>query len=391
MDTYIFGTVDYTVFLGVTILSIAIGLYFGWIKKPKKAVQPSPTVTDTPMPNFGSKKMNEYLMGSGNLKVFPVAMSLIASFISGVAILGTPSEIYYYGTQYSLIVVAIVIQGLAVSYIYLPVFSALQVRSSYENKDQLVPLFVVQSVGHIYGIPGLFIAGIFGAGLSSLSVFLNSTSLVILQDIVRGCFKMQPGETASAIIVKATILIMGLLVFGAVLLLEKVSGILSICMSLVAIATSSTFGIFTLGVLVPWANTVGTAVGGIAGFLLTGWITFGSQIAAASGQLNHHRLPVSLASCPGNVTAPENVWVDEEQLFPLFRLSFQWINPIGALTVVVVGSLVSLVTNPTDIKSLDSDLISPVIHRFLPKECFKHGNAEENSVQDIPLLIEKKD
>ncbi|KMY87120.1 uncharacterized protein Dsimw501_GD27109, partial [Drosophila simulans] len=81
---------------------------------------------------FGSKKMNEYLMGSGNLKVFPVAMSLIASFISGVAILGTPSEIYYYGTQYSLIVVAIVIQGLAVSYIYLPVFSALQVRSSYE-------------------------------------------------------------------------------------------------------------------------------------------------------------------------------------------------------------------------------------------------------------------
>jgi len=32
MDTYRFGTVDYTVFLGVTILSIAIGLYFGWIK-----------------------------------------------------------------------------------------------------------------------------------------------------------------------------------------------------------------------------------------------------------------------------------------------------------------------------------------------------------------------
>ncbi|XP_032572207.1 sodium-coupled monocarboxylate transporter 1 isoform X3 [Drosophila sechellia] len=135
MDTYIFGTVDYTVFLCVTILSIAIGLYFGWIKKTKKAVETSPTATDTreiSMPNFGSKKMNEYLMGSGNLKVFPVAMSLIASFISGVAILGTPSEIYYYGTQYSLIVVAIVIQGVAVSYIYLPVFSALQVRSAYE-------------------------------------------------------------------------------------------------------------------------------------------------------------------------------------------------------------------------------------------------------------------
>ncbi|XP_039498525.1 sodium-coupled monocarboxylate transporter 1 [Drosophila santomea] len=590
MDTFRFGTVDYTVFMGGTILSIAIGLYFGWIKKTKKTVEPETSSTlDSPeitMPNFGSKKMNEYLMGSGNLKVFPVAMSLIASFISGVAILSTPSEIYNYGTQYFLIVVAIAIQGLVVSYIYLPVFSALQVRSSYEylglrfhpvirnivsimfviemllytpfvvyvpalalnqasgldihiievvtivlcviytllgglkavvhtdiwqvaimfvsvlvvailatcnitdmgeffeslaaggrliignidpspfvrntvwsvviggsfywtsiaavhqtmvhrymslpnlrmvrtsiayfvvgavifytvlsflgllifhmykdcdplsaghimNNDQLVPLFVVQSVGHIYGMPGLFIAGLFGAGVSSLSVAFNSTSLVILQDIVRGCFKMQPGERTSTIIVKSTIVIMGAVIFGSVILLEKVNGILSICMSLVSIVTSSTFGIFTLGMLIPWANTVGTLVGGITSFFLTAWITFGTQIAAASGQLLTHKLPMSLEGCTGNVTAPEVVAVDEEQVFPLYRLSFQWINPIGVLTVVIVGSLVSLVTRPTDIKSLHSDLISPVIHRFLPKECFKQRNVHKNAGNDISTI-----
>nr|XP_044251077.1 sodium-coupled monocarboxylate transporter 1-like [Drosophila takahashii] len=566
MDNYRFGVVDYTVFLGMTIASIATGLYYGWIKKSKKNAEPSPPPVDSSersMPNFGSEKMNEYLMGSRNLKVFPVGMSLVASFISGVAILGAPSEIYYYGTQYSLIVVAIIIQGLAVAYIYLPVFSALQVRSSYEylgmrfhsiirsivsiifvievilympflvfvpalalnqvsginiyiievvtiivvviytllgglkavvhtdiwqvaimfisvlvvailatcyisdlddllekvekgqrlifgnidsspyirntvwsvligctfyltsinavnqamvhrymslpslqmaqksiaffvigaiifysvlcflgllifhmykdcdplsagyikNNDQLVPFFVVQSVGHIYGMPGLFIAGIFGAGLSSLSVYLNSTSLVILQDIIRGCFKMQPGEKASAIFVKSSIVILGVIAFALVFILEKVSGVLSICISLVAIGTSATFGIFTLGMLVPWSNTVGTLVGGITAFLFTGWITFGSQFAAASGQLNSQILPVTVEGCVGNVTLPEKVWVDEEEVFPLYRLSFHWINPIGVLTVVVVGSLVSLVTKPTDIKTLDSDLISPVIHR----------------------------
>ncbi|XP_043642649.1 sodium-coupled monocarboxylate transporter 1 isoform X1 [Drosophila teissieri] len=559
-------------------------------RKTKKTVEPeTSSASDSPeitMPNFGSKKMNEYLMGSGNLKVFPVAMSLIASFISGVAILGTPAEIYNYGTQYFLIIVAISIQGLVVAYVYMPVFSALQVRSSYEylgmrfhpiirnivsimfvievllytpfvvyvpalalnqasgldihmielvtivvcviytllgglkavvhtdiwqvaimfvsvlvvailatcnitdmgeffeslaaggrliigntdpspfvrntvwsvliggsfywtsiaavhqtmvhrymslpnlrmvrfsiayfvvgavifytvlsflglliyhmykdcdplsaghimNNDQLVPLFVVQSVGHIYGMPGLFIAGLFGAGLSSLSVAFNSTSLVILQDIVRGCFKMQPGERTSTIIVKSTIVIMGVVIFGSVILLEKVNGILSICMSLVSIATSSTFGMFTLGMLVPWANTVGTLVGGIASFSLTAWITFGTQIAAASGQLLTHKLPMSLEGCPGNVTAPEDVGVDEEQVFPLYRLSFQWINPIGVLTVVIVGSLVSLVTRPTDIKSLHSDLISPVIHRFLPKECFKQRNLHKNAGNDISTI-----
>jgi len=48
-------------------------------RKTKKEMESSPA--DTPeisIPNFGSKKMNEYLMGSGHLKVFPVAMSLIA-------------------------------------------------------------------------------------------------------------------------------------------------------------------------------------------------------------------------------------------------------------------------------------------------------------------------
>jgi len=234
---------------------------------------------------------------------------------------------------------------------------------SEQNNDQLVPLFVIQSVGQIYGIPGLFIAGILGAGLSSLSVAFNSTSLVVLQDIVRGCLKMKPGEKASAIIVKSSIVIMGLIAFGSLFIVEKVSGILSICVSLMSTATSCSFGIFNLGMLVPWANTVGTLVGGLCGFLLTGWITFGSQIALASGKLSLPKLPVSVEGCVGNVTIPENVWVDEEDVFPLYRLSYLWISPIGVLTVVVVGALVSLVTKPTDIKTLDSKLLSPVIHR----------------------------
>jgi len=151
-----------------------------------------------------------------------------------------------------------------------------------QHDDQLLPLFVVQSVGHIYGMSGLFIAGIFGAALSSLSVVLNSTSLVILEDIVRGCFKMQPSERASTILVKSTVIVLGLVALSLVFVLEQLSGILSICTSMTAIAAGTTFGLFTLGMLVPWANTVGTAVGGIASALLAGWISFGTQFTIAS-------------------------------------------------------------------------------------------------------------
>ena len=46
------------------------------------------------------KTTNEYLMGDRNLKIIPVAISLLVSFISSTAIMGTPAEMYAYGTQF---------------------------------------------------------------------------------------------------------------------------------------------------------------------------------------------------------------------------------------------------------------------------------------------------
>lgn len=85
--------------------------------------------------DFGSKSMNEYLLGSRKMKAFPVAMSLVASYISGVTMLGTPSEIYNYGTQYWLIIVPIILMGITVCTVFLPVFSSLGVGSSYEVRN----------------------------------------------------------------------------------------------------------------------------------------------------------------------------------------------------------------------------------------------------------------
>lgn len=107
-----------------------------WIYRSPKSTANGTTATNDDNKkaklDFGSKSMNEYLLGSRKMKAFPVAMSLVASYISGVTILGTPSEIYNYGTQYWLIVVPIFLMGITVSTVFLPVFSSLGVGSSYE-------------------------------------------------------------------------------------------------------------------------------------------------------------------------------------------------------------------------------------------------------------------
>ena len=52
-----------------------------------------------------------------------------------------------------------------------------------EKPDQLFPLFVMQVMGDIPAIPGLFVAGVFSGALSTVSSGLNSLAAVVLQDL----------------------------------------------------------------------------------------------------------------------------------------------------------------------------------------------------------------
>ena len=75
-------------------------------------------------------------------------------------------------------------------------FSGLAIYSKYHNcnpvqskkissNDQLMPLYVMDTLSDFPGVPGLFIAGIFSASLSTVSATLNSLAAVILEDFVK--------------------------------------------------------------------------------------------------------------------------------------------------------------------------------------------------------------
>ena len=111
-----FGPIDYVVF-GTMLMSCgAIGIYFGFIKK-----------------HHGE---DEYLVGGRNMKVLPVSFSLIASFISGISLLGYPTEIYVHGTSYLCIGFGVIIVGFIMSYIYLPIFHDLQLTTANEYLER---------------------------------------------------------------------------------------------------------------------------------------------------------------------------------------------------------------------------------------------------------------
>lgn len=114
MASAIFGILDYVIF-GVTLgVSTIIGIYFGC---------------------FGSKQKSakEYLYGAGNMKPFPVGLSLYSGALSATAIIGTPAEVYNFGTQFLTNAFGGVLSLLITWNLVLPVFCGnIKIKTPYE-------------------------------------------------------------------------------------------------------------------------------------------------------------------------------------------------------------------------------------------------------------------
>lgn len=121
-----FGLIDYTIFMSMLIGCSAIGVYFALSGKPK-----SKEMTK----RRGSVEL-DYLVGGRSMNVFPVALSLIASWISGISLLGMSTEMYINGTEFCAIYGAIIITALVVHYVFLPVYSEMKITSIYEYLEK---------------------------------------------------------------------------------------------------------------------------------------------------------------------------------------------------------------------------------------------------------------
>lgn len=63
---------------------------------------------------------------------------------------------------------------------------------------------------------------------------------------------------------------------------------------------------------------------------------------------------------------------------------------VGILSTLSVGMIASYISGLEDLKTINPDLISPVIHRFLPYECFmNHKNNQSISEEPISNSNEK--
>ncbi|XP_036884768.1 sodium/iodide cotransporter isoform X3 [Sturnira hondurensis] len=108
-----FGAWDYGVFAIMLLVSTGIGLWVGLVRSRQRSAE-------------------DFFTGGRRLAALPVGLSLAASFMSAVQVLGVPAEAYRYGLKFLWMCVGQMLNSLLTAAFYLPVFYRLGLTSTYQ-------------------------------------------------------------------------------------------------------------------------------------------------------------------------------------------------------------------------------------------------------------------
>lgn len=78
------------------------------------------------------KTAEEFLLADRKMHPFPVAVSLLASFISAITVLGTPAETYIHGSMFWLFTIAYCGVGIVTARVFIPAFYEYKITSVNE-------------------------------------------------------------------------------------------------------------------------------------------------------------------------------------------------------------------------------------------------------------------
>uniref|UniRef100_A0A3B4ZGJ9 Solute carrier family 5 member 5 n=1 Tax=Stegastes partitus TaxID=144197 RepID=A0A3B4ZGJ9_9TELE len=107
-----FVLADYAVFTTMLLVSMAIGLF--------QALRKGPKVVNA----------DDFFTGGRSMPAVPVGLSLCASFMSAVQVLGVPQEAFRYGFKFLYMCLGQSINSLLTAYLFLPVFFRLGITST---------------------------------------------------------------------------------------------------------------------------------------------------------------------------------------------------------------------------------------------------------------------
>ncbi|XP_016923868.3 sodium-coupled monocarboxylate transporter 2-like [Drosophila suzukii] len=246
------------------------------------------------------------------------------------------------------------------------------IESGHVSKvDKMVPYFVQDTVGHLWGMPGVFISCVFSAALSTLSASINSLGGVVYFDYIKPYIRHT--EHRANVIMKLFVLFAGIYCIFGGMVVESFNSILQVVYSIGGVSFGSTCGVFLLGMLIPKCHGKAALTG-----IISSIVCMATIVILSWGRNHYDPLPTSTASCPAaslneTITSTASTLLlsstteapAKDERFSILDLSFNLYIVLGFSITWLVGITLSFILKPRAGYKLDPNLLSPVVQPFV--------------------------
>ncbi|CAL8318762.1 unnamed protein product [Lota lota] len=226
--------------------------------------------------------------------------------------------------------------------------------------DQLMPYLVMDILRNYPGIPGLFVAAAYSGSLSTVSSSINALTAVTVEDLVKPHIHLS--EKHLSWISKGLSLLYGALCIAMAAIASLMGGVLQAAISIFGIIGGPLLGLFTLGILFPFANSKGAMLGLLSGLVVSLWVGIGAHVYPPPAGMSR---PLDLSTAGCNFSTGAFNWSSSALLPPhsavtpgspessavrplladsWYSVSYLYFSPIGTITALTVGVVVSLLS-----------------------------------------------
>ncbi|XP_073848116.1 putative sodium-dependent multivitamin transporter [Musca autumnalis] len=283
------------------------------------------------------------------LSLYGVNQTQVQRLLSVKNLKGAQSALWWNLPILSCLSFSTLFSGLAIFYYYRNCDPVLDGR--IKSRDQLMPLFAVDTMGDYPGLCGLFVSGIFSASLSTVSSSVSSLSAVTLEDYIKPAYKKIFNKTmtdsSTTLPSKIMACIYGIVCIALAFTAGSMGGVLQASLTIFGVVGGPLLAVFTLGVGTTRANQRGVLIGLLLGLAFSFWIGFGgpkpppvtlpvSDEGCLKANVTLVAESLSLVEDIFNSTTPANIPAPKEY-FWLYRLSYLWFSVLGFTLTLVVG------------------------------------------------------
>lgn len=228
-----------------------------------------------------------------------------------------------------------------------------------EKVDQILPFFVMEVASQIPGLPGVFVAGIFSAALSSLSSGLNTLAGTIYEDFIRHKYP-DASEKRVSDVMKLLVVILGTIIVSLVFVVEHMGQVFRVNIAVAGLTAGSLLGLFTVGMMSRYVNTKGVIYGAVGSMVIVTVIMIGAQslpkpqplptqIDQCDFMLNKSTTATTVLPMIMNGTISSSLHVVKDlktadDIPLIFQISFMYYTLLGSILLVLIAYFVSYLT-----------------------------------------------